>query len=277
MLDEPNYRFSRPLENPKIRALSLGGGVQSCTIAFMAARGEIEPLDFAVFADTGHEPAKVYDYLDYMAPLLPFPLVRVRREGRNLADHTIAIANGEMRRDAMPPLYTSHPKGMLPKQCSKEFKTRPVERYIRDLLGLVPKQRGPKEVCVELMIGISRDEIERMGTCEKKYIHHRHPLIEREMTRQDCLRWMEQRQLRIPTKSSCIYCPFRDQPAWRRMKLEAPDDFELACQIDEAFRPGWPGMTGEAFVHRQMVPLREADLNEAQLDFEFECEGHCNT
>lgn len=273
----PDYRFSRPLEAPKIRALSLGGGVQSCALAFMAARGDLEPLDVAIFSDTGHEPRLVYEYLDWMAPQLPFPIIRVRRDGLNLAEHTIAIARGVAPRGAMPPLYTSHPKGMLPKQCSKEFKTRPVERYIRDQLGLAPRQRGPKEVVVELWIGISRDELERLGRCEKKYIHHRHPLIEQGMTRTDCLRWMEDRQLRRPVKSSCIYCPFRDQPAWRRMKLEQPEDFEEACQIDDAFRPGWPGMTGEAFIHRQMVPLRDADLNENQLDFEFECEGHCNT
>lgn len=273
----PDYRFSRPLDAPKIRALSLGGGVQSCTLAFMSARGDLEPLDFAIFSDTGHEPRLVYEYLDWMEPQLPFPIVRVHREGLTLADHTIAIAKGEIPRGAMPPLYTSEPKGMLPKQCSKEFKVRPVERHIRDLLGLEPRQRGPKEVLVELWIGISRDEIERLGRSEKKYIHHRHPLIEQGMTRAACLRWMEERQLRLPVKSSCIFCPFRDQPAWRRMKLEQPEDFALACEIDDAMRPGWPGMTGQAFVHRQMVPLRDADLNESQLDFEFECEGHCNT
>lgn len=273
----PDYRFSRPLDAPKIRALSLGGGVQSCTLAFMSARGDLEPLDFAIFSDTGHEPRLVYEYLDWMEPQLPFPIVRVRRDGFTLADHTIAIAKGEIPRGPMPPLYTSEPKGMLPKQCSKEFKVRPVERHIRDLLGLEPRQRGPKEVLVELWIGISRDEIERLGRSEKKYIHHRHPLIEQGMTRAACLRWMEERQLRFPVKSSCIFCPFRDQPAWRRMKLEQPDDFALACEIDDAMRPGWPGMTGQAFVHRQMVPLRDADLNESQLDFEFECEGHCNT
>ena len=35
-----------------LRILSLGAGVQSSTIALMMKHGEIEPCDFAIFADT---------------------------------------------------------------------------------------------------------------------------------------------------------------------------------------------------------------------------------
>lgn len=39
---------------PKLRVISLGAGVQSTTMALMAAHGEIGPMpDFALFADTG--------------------------------------------------------------------------------------------------------------------------------------------------------------------------------------------------------------------------------
>ena len=42
------------------RFLSLGAGVQSSTLALMIANGELEPVDSAIFADTGWEPRKVY-------------------------------------------------------------------------------------------------------------------------------------------------------------------------------------------------------------------------
>jgi hypothetical protein len=43
-----------------IRIISLGAGVQSTTMALMAAHGEINPLpDCAIFADTQWEPRKV--------------------------------------------------------------------------------------------------------------------------------------------------------------------------------------------------------------------------
>lgn len=47
-------------KNGVVRVLSLGAGVQSSAIALMIAEGEIEPVEFAVFADTGAEPDRVY-------------------------------------------------------------------------------------------------------------------------------------------------------------------------------------------------------------------------
>lgn len=47
-----------------LRVLSLGAGVQSTTLALMAAHGEIEPPDCAIFADTQWEPAEVYAHLN---------------------------------------------------------------------------------------------------------------------------------------------------------------------------------------------------------------------
>lgn len=61
----------------RLRVLSLGAGVQSTTMALMAAHGEIGPMpDCAIFADTGWEPKSVYDHLEWlMSPnVLPFPV-----------------------------------------------------------------------------------------------------------------------------------------------------------------------------------------------------------
>lgn len=45
------------MSEPKLRVLSLGAGVQSTTLALMAAHGEFEQMpDCAIFADTGWEP-----------------------------------------------------------------------------------------------------------------------------------------------------------------------------------------------------------------------------
>ena len=65
-----------------IHAISLGAGVQSSTMALMAARGEITPMpDCAVFADVGgDEPEEVYKWLDQLKEMLPFPVYVVRRD-----------------------------------------------------------------------------------------------------------------------------------------------------------------------------------------------------
>ena len=60
-----------------MQILSLGAGVQSSYMALMAARGEITPMPAcAIFADTGAEPQRVYDYLDWLEEELPFPVHR---------------------------------------------------------------------------------------------------------------------------------------------------------------------------------------------------------
>jgi 3'-phosphoadenosine 5'-phosphosulfate sulfotransferase (PAPS reductase)/FAD synthetase len=58
--------------------LSLGAGVQSSTLALMAAVGEVTPMpDGAIFADTQAEPAGVYRWLDWLEKRLPYPVHRV--------------------------------------------------------------------------------------------------------------------------------------------------------------------------------------------------------
>ncbi len=64
-----------------IQTISLGAGVQSSTMALMAAAGEITPMpDCSVFADTQAEPGSVYKWLDWLEKQLPYPVHRVTAE-----------------------------------------------------------------------------------------------------------------------------------------------------------------------------------------------------
>src|SRR3990167_7074077 len=67
------------IQNPPIHhIISLGAGVQSSTMALMAAAGEITPMPTAaIFADTQDEPSNVYRWLDWLEKQLPFPVYRV--------------------------------------------------------------------------------------------------------------------------------------------------------------------------------------------------------
>ncbi len=57
--------------NEPIHIISLGAGVQSSTMALMAACGEITPMPTAaIFADTGDEPKAVYEWLGWLASKL---------------------------------------------------------------------------------------------------------------------------------------------------------------------------------------------------------------
>ena len=109
---------------------------------------------------------------------------------------------------------------------------------------------------------------------------NRWPLIERGMTRQDCLRWLERHGYPLPPKSACIGCPFHSNAYWRHMRDHDPEGWTDAVSVDAAIRTGFRGIRGEGYLHRSAVPLDLADLSTAadhgQLDlWPNECEGMC--
>lgn len=257
----------------KLQIISLGAGVQSTTMALMAAAGEITPMpDCAIFADTGWEPKKVYEWLDWLKTQLPFPVHIVQRPGMDLGEMAMAISKSpDITKTAMPPYYTANPNGMIPRQCSKEFKSRVVGRTIRAMLQ-------KSEVAAQWM-GISTDEIQRMKDPEFSYLRNRFPLIDANMSRRDCLGWMQRNGFPQPPKSACIFCPYHTDAEWR--DLLSGEDRERLIGFDANIRGGFYGMKGEAYLHRQRKPIGEVDLSTAadrgQTEFGFlqECEGMC--
>lgn len=258
------------------RFLSLGAGVQSSTLALMVAHGELEPVEAAIFADTGWEPPKVYEWLGWLEKQLPFPVHRVQRG--NLRDDILTRKEGI--RLAAVPWHMVMPNGdraLGRRQCTKEYKIDPLTKKARELLGLVPRQRAKGVLC-EMLIGISTDEAMRMKPAREPWKLHRWPLIEKGMSRHDCLAWMERKGYPLPPKSSCIGCPFHNDDEWRSIKAD-PVLWADALEVDQAIRQQ-PGMRGQQFMHRSCKPLAEVDLSTAadhgQIDlFNNECEGMC--
>ncbi|CAH1662480.1 adenine nucleotide alpha hydrolase family protein [Chelatococcus asaccharovorans] len=269
----------------RLRVLSLGAGVQSTTLALMAAHGIVGPMpDLALFADTGWEPASVYEHLRWlMSPnVLPFP-VHIVSAG-NIRQNLLDASRGE--RWASIPAFTRVIQrggrveiGMIRRQCTGDYKIAPIRRKVRELLGLTRK-RSPPFAVAEQWIGISTDEAVRIKPSFEPWQVNRWPLIERRMSRQDCLAWLRRHDYPIPPKSSCIGCPFHSNAAWRRIRDHDPDAWDDAVAIDRAIRSGLRGIRGEVYLHRSAVPLDEADLSieadHGQLDlWPNECEGMC--
>jgi hypothetical protein len=257
---------------PRIRVLSLGAGVQSTTMALLAAHGEIAMPDCAIFADTGWEPKAVYEHLRWlMSPnVLPFPVHVVN--GGNLRSDIMNHAPG--KRLAAVPWYIDMPNGEQTigrRQCTYEYKLRPVQRKVVELLGGKRPKNG-----AEVLIGISTDEGARSKPSKVGYIVNAFPLLDLRMNRNDCLRWLERNGYPRAPKSSCIGCPFHSDREWRSLR---PDEFADAVEIDKAIRRQ-PGFRGEQYMHRSLKPLDQVDLSTAeergQLNlFNNECEGMC--
>jgi len=270
-----------------LHIISLGAGVQSSTVALMAAHGEITPMpECAIFADTHAEPQHIYDYLDYLDELLPFPIIKVSGgDMRQMIVDSCGDNKGNARL-ATAPFFVKTEKakeGRVRRQCTREFKVTPIERKLRELVGLKKGERAPRgEILAQQWIGISMDEITRMKDARIKWAKHRWPLIELKMTRLHCLKWMKEHGYKQPAKSACTFCPYRSDKDWFKMKNEDPVSFADAVAIDNHIRAGASGMKegNELYIHRSLKPLEEVDLqhlsNTAQFDmFEEECDGMC--
>jgi hypothetical protein len=179
----------------------------------------------------------------------------------NLREDFLRSLKGEGRAASIP-LYVKKPNGktgMLWRQCTREYKIDVVRRAIREYLGYKKRQRIKERV--ELWMGISTDEILRAKPSPVKYITNVFPLLDRGMSRIDCLRWMQSHGYPLPPKSACIGCPYHNDKYWRELKANYPDDFADACEFDRLLRAK-PREQGELYLHRSCVPLSDIDLRD---------------
>jgi hypothetical protein len=105
--------------------------------------------------------------------------------------------------------------------------------------------------------------------------------------RSDCVTWLEATYPdRVTPRSACICCPYRSNAEWRDMKENRPDEWADAVEFDRQIRDAdikgqsmRKLLVGAPFVHRQLVPLSEADLRSDNQKFGSlfgeECEGMC--
>jgi 3'-phosphoadenosine 5'-phosphosulfate sulfotransferase (PAPS reductase)/FAD synthetase len=241
--------------------LSLGAGVQSTALLLLSANGVIPKYDAAIFSDTGWEPQEVYDHLDRLerevAGPAGIPVYRVG-SGRIQDDHLF-------KSQVSMPMYYTHPRdgkaAMLTRQCTQEYKLRPIHRKIRLLGGATVSEKGrignpKKDFHATIDIGISLDEIQRAKDSRKKYATHQFTLLDMKWTREDCLKYLQENGFAEVGKSSCIACPYRSNPDWLEIKTTRPAMWEEAVRFDTEMRK----IDERLYVHRQRVPLAEADL-----------------
>lgn len=274
--------------DPNARFISCGFGVQSTTIYAMACHDEFDPApNGAVFADTGCEPQYVYDTIWRMAELWSHKIPIYIARYDDLDRRMIARSSGQKIRCPTPPFYilnNNGSKGHLRRQCTATYKLEAIIKETRRLLDLRPGQRALDRFVVEQWIGISTDEAHRMKPAAEKWTVSRWPLIERNMSRSDCLEWLAAHGYWNPGKSSCIFCMYHDDKTWAWMKAHRPNDFERACQFEETIqRLGMPGLDGTPYIHASRRPLRGIDFGTPPaaegIDYGMgnECDGLCDT
>jgi len=278
--------FTPPPET-KWNVLSLGAGVQSSCLALMASKGEITPMpDFAVFADTQQEPSEVYEWLDKLAILLPFPIYIVTKG--DLGEGAVAIRH--RKRDGLPyakwliPAFAQsndNQVGILGRKCTADYKIAPINNKIKELCDI---KRGQKNITVTQWIGISWDEMQRMKESRQPWCQMRFPLMELRMNRSHCLQWMRDNNYPEPPRSACTFCPFHNDYEWRRLRNEQPEDFQKAVVFEAKMQEVAKQdviLKSKPFLHRSCKSLGEIDFDNDEdkgqqvWDFQAECEGMC--
>jgi hypothetical protein len=281
---------------PLLKVLNLGAGVQSTAVYLMMVKGDLPPADIAIFADTGWEPKAVTEHLGRLMEIgnkqIPVTVVKYHNI---LTDTLEGWTKGN--NESLGHSYGVLPfriknkdgsEGKLNRSCTSRYKIEPIEREIRRILGIKSFAQVPPG-SVHQSFGISSDEIQRMKISERKAIKFYYPLIlngasddtplnwrRPGIRREDCIKWTQENYGITPPRSACIGCPFHNNTEWRRMRDESPEDFQAAIVFDEAIRNA-AGLDGEAYIHKSLKPLRNADLgdNSNQIGLLEECDGIC--
>ena len=278
--DRTKLRNRRPF-----RVLSLGAGVQSSCLALMAERGEygLAKPDLAIFADTGWEPQAVYDHLDWLQSELTYEVVRV--DNGNIRENILEGQMPDGSKFLGIPAFLINPdgtKGILRRQCTTHYKTKPIHDYLRERLQIAPRRRAPLDVQVEMWLGISTDEAMRQKPDQEEWVTKRFPLIELGFSRAQLTNWFNEHypDRHLPS-SSCIGCPYHSNSMWKYLKENDVPSFQDAVFIDQALRnvPATKDVIkGEAYLHRSMTPLLDVDFGDVtsyeNLMLE-ECDGLC--
>ena len=269
----------------KYRVLSLGAGAQSTVLALMADQGmhDLERPDLAIFADTQWEPPSVYEHLEWLKTQLSYDVVTV--SVGNIKDNIMNGINPDGAKFLDIPAFLVNKNGsasVAARQCTNHYKIIPIHREIRRRLGVLPGKRVPKNIQVEMWMGISADESTRIKLSRDEWIENRFPLVELEMTRANVYDWFNKRypKRRLP-RSACVGCPYHNDMEWKWIKDNEPESFKEAVAVDRALRddPKASGsLRGTAYLHKSRQPLDTVSFDGTRDYDEYmanECEGLC--
>ena len=242
--------------------------------------------DCAIFVDTHWEPPSIYAHLEWLKGQLRF-LLHVVDNGRSLRENVKARTNHSGSCNYVDiPVYLkgSDDQGdaIGRRQCTENYKIRPVRRKIRELLGLGKGQRVPAGTAVELWLGISTDEAVRTKTFRDSWMENRYPVIKSGMSRRDGIDWWADRYDRPLERSACVARPFQSRSRRVETKRKWPELFREAVEIDANLRDKL-AFAKEPHLRPLRLPLAEAvghdeaDLGAGGLrdGYGNECEGHC--
>lgn len=260
-----------------LTVFSYGGGVQSNAALVLAAQGMLDCRTF-LFANVGDDsenPATLRYVREIAKPYAEahgIQLIKLQRHTRDGAAETLygRITNPRLRSIGIPVRMSNGAPAN--RSCTADFKIKVVAGW---LYRLGARAKKPATV----MLGISLDEWQRMKDSQISYTRNAYPLIERRMSRQDCVNVIAAAGLPIPPKSSCVFCPYHRMSVWREMRDKEPEQFQRAVELERFINERRAHLgKDQVWLSRALKPLDRAVGDASQLSlFEDEsCEsGYC--
>ncbi len=250
---------------PAIHVVSLSGGKDS-TAMLLRMIEEQMPIDIILFCDTGLEFPAMYDHLAKLERDIGRPITRIR------SFHTFEyfLTQNEIlvkhKRNRAQRNYRGYGwSGPLNRWCTKELKTIPREKFLRQL---------QERYDVIEYVGLAADEGYRLERENNKKA--RHPLVDWGMTEADCLKYCYDRGYTWGglyekfDRVSCWCCPLQplaemrvlykdfpelwarlkewDKRTWRNFKAEySVEQLEARFDFEDQWRSSGKECTGKAF------------------------------
>jgi len=274
--------------------MSFGGGVQSTALAMLSLTCDPRLLEVTngripemyLFADPGDERLATYQHVWEMAHLLTdegFSFITTYCG--SLMSSLIGDAENGSNTVSIP-FWVQGPRGNpvpMRRGCTSTYKIDEITKAAKKYFGVRRKngyRGGYLDSPVELWLGISYDEVQRMKESKVQWNKIAHPLIDMRWTRGHCLEYLDSLGISAP-RSSCVYCPFHGSKEWREVKAH-PEDWGRVLALDRALAEGFSqhgrmhGLKDRPFLTRHLQPIDTIDFTDYQLAlFDDECFGVC--
>ena len=262
-----------------MRIFSYGGGVQSFAALVLAAQGELDGCTTFVMSNVGDDSEMPATLQHFRTIALPYAeahglqLIEVARTWKDkrprsiykdLVEHPTAIPIPVRNADGVP----------FQRNCTRDYKVDVVHAWLR-------KQGVKKTDPAHVGLGISLDEYQRANSNSySPLMLNWYPLLDRRLTRQDCVNTITRAGLPVPPKSACWFCPFTRMSEWHRMKQEQPGLFAQAVVLERDINVKLAGRGKRpVFLTGTGKYLDDVVGDQALMDFDGDmCEsGHCMT
>lgn len=245
-----------------MRVLSYSGGLQSTALLVLAGRRQVR-IDAAIHIDLGV--AESPDTIRYIRDVaIPY----AREKGIHVRIGYVDAVGDILSNPAHPkaPFRDAATKAPTTRQCTNHWKVRVFRRLLRAMMHemRVPVRRD----AVQVLLGISYDETERIKPPDVQYYSHEYPLVDLKLRREDCVSIIEEEGLPVPDKSACWFCPFTKTERFRSICARYPEVAAMADYLQEVISDA-----------RQEKGLPELVIvpSGASGDHVSECTGYCLT